>query len=38
MTPIFAWEQRNGVQHAARQIHGVDAHGFITQYWKELLE
>jgi hypothetical protein len=25
MTPIFAWECRNGVPHAARQIHGVDA-------------
>jgi hypothetical protein len=35
---IFAWECRNGAPRVARQPHAVDAHGFITEYWKELPE
>lgn len=35
---IFAWECRNGAPRIVRQMHGVDAHGFISDYWKELPE
>jgi hypothetical protein len=35
---IFAWACRNGAPRIAHQVHAVDAHGFITDYWKELPE
>ncbi len=35
---IFAWRCQSGAPRVARQVHAVDAHGFITQYWKELPE
>lgn len=33
---IFAWRCQNGVPRIVRQIRGIDARGFIAQYWKEL--
>jgi hypothetical protein len=35
---IFAWECRNGAPRIARQVHAIDARGFIAEYWKELPE
>jgi hypothetical protein len=33
---IFAWRCRNGLPRIDRQVYTVDAHGFVTRYWRIL--
>jgi hypothetical protein len=35
---IFAWRCQGGAPRIVRQVHTVEAHGFITEYWKKLPE